>query len=86
MAAAGKVIMVNIFVEYALTIIAYLSYKHTVAKHCSQKWNLVSNMLIYNRNMCGFDSFNRDVTVPQIRSDDFWRYINLFVCVYVCNK
>ena len=36
-AAAGKVIMVNIFVEYALTIIAYLSYKHTVAKHCSQK-------------------------------------------------
>ena len=41
-------------------------------------------MLIYNRNMCGFDSFNRDVTVPQIRSDDFWRYINLFVCVYVC--
>jgi len=41
-------------------------------------------MLIYNRNMCGFDSFNRDVTVPQICSDDLWRYINLFVCVYVC--
>ena len=21
---------------------------------------------------------------PQIRSHDFWRYINLYVCVYVC--
>jgi len=24
------------------------------------------------------------VPAPQIRSRDFWRYINLYVCMYVC--
>ena len=26
----------------------------------------------------------RFVSVPQIRSHDFWRYINLYVCMFVC--
>jgi len=25
------------------------------------------------------------VPAPQIRSHDFWHYINLYVCMYVCN-